>query len=52
MEKLEEFIGPGTAGMAQRIPSYDMKDSLEDHYSSGLEIVRQNRILTCSHNQF
>ncbi|MBU1136391.1 MAG: hypothetical protein ABIG37_02575 [Nanoarchaeota archaeon] len=52
MKKLESFIGPGTAGIAQRISS---NKNLEDDSKSSEEklyIVGYNKLLTCTQNQY
>ncbi|MDO8516632.1 MAG: hypothetical protein Q7S33_00760 [Nanoarchaeota archaeon] len=48
MEKLESFIGPGTAGLTQRIPAkYEGTAKTERLY-----VVEYNRVISCSQNQY
>ena len=54
MEKLENFIGPGTAGVAQRIPSereyYLNNQEMQKIYK--LSVLEYNKITPCEHNQY
>jgi len=43
-------IGPGTAGIAQRIPSTEEYEIGEDEYK--LSILKYNRVMPCGQNQF
>ncbi|MDO8622621.1 MAG: hypothetical protein Q7R52_00070 [archaeon] len=47
MEKLDKFVGPGTAGIAQRIPSGEYGIEKSDLY-----VVKFNRPIECSQNQY
>jgi len=48
MEKLEVFIGPGTAGLTQRIPvKYEGTAKIDKLY-----VVEYNRVTPCSQNQY
>ena len=53
MEKLEKFIGPGTAGISQRISTYESKQDLDFPDSKdGLYILKPNKVVACGHNQY
>ena len=46
-------IGPGTAGLAQRIPTaYDSKSENLEEESSKLHKLSFNEIMPCGHNQY
>ncbi len=55
MEKMYELIGPGTAGIAQRISSvheaeeYDASSKVEE---DGLYVLKRNSLMPCSQNQY
>lgn len=56
MEKLEESIGPGTAGIAQRIPSiieYETgKEIKKEDKGYKLNVLKYNKVMPCSQNQY
>ena len=55
MKKLEKFIGPGTAGIAQRIPSeekYKIDESKKEIEGYDLSILRYNKVMPCGQNQY
>ena len=54
MEKLESFVGPGTAGLTQRISREGEKDKAMPYNASEekLSVVEYNRVLECDHNQY
>ncbi len=52
MEDLEDSIGPGTAGIAQRIPAMDKGYSNLKDAKKYLSIVEYNRIMPCGQNQY
>jgi len=59
MIKLNNLVGPGTAGVAQRISSSEEKYSsdkevkyLEGLDSEGLEVLKYHKLLPCGHNQY
>lgn len=44
-----EYITPGTAGLAQRISSdYELSNKTEEE----LYVLKPNRLMTCTHNQY
>ena len=58
MVKLIDFIGPGTAGVAQRIATDKEKYSSKEKFKyrtkefEELEILKYHKIMACGHNQF
>lgn len=52
MKKLENFIGPGTAGIAMRIPSMNNDYELATKDIKYLSVVKYNKVMACSQNQF
>jgi len=50
MEEIKKFIGPGTAGIAQRIPAYEEKPL--QNLMDKLYIVKPNNVMKCSQNQY
>ncbi|MEK6859412.1 MAG: hypothetical protein AABX54_01225 [Nanoarchaeota archaeon] len=51
MEDLEYSIGPGTAGIAQRIPAVDNKYNMKGS-KEHLSIVEYNNVMPCGQNQY
>ena len=48
-----DIIGPGTAGVAQRISSkYKISEEIEGKETSGLFALMRNDIMTCGRNQY
>ena len=53
MVKVEEIVGPGTAGIAQRIQPEEKKYELKDlDPEENLYALRPNKVMPCSHNQY
>ena len=58
MTKLTKLVGPGTAGVAQRINSngenYSLKENLKylEVDSRVLEVLKYHKIMSCGHNQY
>ncbi len=51
----KKFIGPGTAGIAQRIPlidEYEIDKSVTKEGEYKLSVLEYNRVMPCSHNQY
>ena len=50
-EDLEnKFIGPGTAGIAQRISTEEYEIGEGEEYK--LTVLKYNRVMACSQNQY
>ena len=53
MEELSDKVGPGTAGVAQRIYKTSIEqDSSEETLDNELYVLRSNKVMSCGHNQF
>ncbi len=54
MEKLSKIVGPGTAGIAQRIASEkaDYYTGDAEDSEDALYVVEQNEVISCGQNQF
>lgn len=47
------LIGPGTAGIAQRISSeYEISGGIEGEETDGLFALMQNDVMPCGQNQY
>lgn len=53
MEELSDKVGPGTAGIAQRVYKISMEEkSIEESLEGEMYVLRFNKIMSCGHNQF
>jgi len=50
---MEEYITPGTAGLAQRIsPNYEISGEKMDKETSKLFALTRNEVMSCTQNQY
>lgn len=53
MGELSDKVGPGTAGIAQRVYKSSIGvESTEESLDNEMYVLRLNKVMSCGHNQF